>query len=221
MRGLTRRCTRRGAVRWPGTEVACRSASFVASRPLHLAPSGATISRGSGRAALPLARLGAARVSARSVRPTLFMAKNEYPSKNRAILISALLSPLAVVPMTALVGLEALVESQMTRGTETVASLASAFVVTSLFAVAAAYIVMLVIGIPAALLALSAGQPRLTIAIGVGVASGLLVWWLFHYRSSVYDLRSAIMFASYGFMVSTTFVLVFRRVAHRVDTAAA
>jgi len=23
-RGLTRRCTRRGAVRWPGTEVACR-----------------------------------------------------------------------------------------------------------------------------------------------------------------------------------------------------
>src|SRR5581483_4693448 len=55
---------------WPGTKVAYHLASCVASRPLHLAPSGATISRGSGRAAQPLASVGAARVSARSVRPT-------------------------------------------------------------------------------------------------------------------------------------------------------
>jgi len=50
--------------------VACLLASFAALRPLHLAPSGVTISRGSGRAARVLARLGAARVSAMSVRPT-------------------------------------------------------------------------------------------------------------------------------------------------------
>jgi len=67
-RCLTRRCTRRGAVRWPGTKVACLLETWAASRPLHLAPCGATISRGSGRAALPLACEGAARVSARSVR---------------------------------------------------------------------------------------------------------------------------------------------------------
>jgi hypothetical protein len=60
-------------VRWPGTEVAYSSTTCTASRPLHLAPSGATISRGSGRAALPLAREGAARVSARSVRRTNYM----------------------------------------------------------------------------------------------------------------------------------------------------
>ena len=52
-------------MRWPGTEVACLLATCTASRPLHLAPSGATISRGTGRAALPLAREGAARVSGR------------------------------------------------------------------------------------------------------------------------------------------------------------
>ncbi len=63
--GLTRRCTRRGAVRWLGTEVAFLLATCTASRPLQFAPSGATISRGSGRAALALARLGAARVSGR------------------------------------------------------------------------------------------------------------------------------------------------------------
>ena len=50
----TRRCTRRGAVCWPGTKVAYLLGTHTASRPLHLAPSGATISRGSGRAALPL-----------------------------------------------------------------------------------------------------------------------------------------------------------------------
>jgi hypothetical protein len=48
--------------------VACCSASFTASRPLKFAHPGVTISRGSGRAALPLACEGDARVSARSVR---------------------------------------------------------------------------------------------------------------------------------------------------------
>src|SRR5579884_1175575 len=75
-RRLTRRCTRRGAVRWPGTKVACLLATCTASRPLHLAPCGATISRGSGPAAQPLASLGAARVSARSVgRTEIHMSK--------------------------------------------------------------------------------------------------------------------------------------------------
>jgi hypothetical protein len=50
--------------------VACLYRNCTASRPLQFAPSGATISRGSGRAALPLARKGAVRVSATSVRPT-------------------------------------------------------------------------------------------------------------------------------------------------------
>ena len=68
--GLTRRCTRRGAVRWPGTEVACLRTSCTASRPVQFAPASAIVSRGTSRAALPLAREGAARVSARSVRPT-------------------------------------------------------------------------------------------------------------------------------------------------------
>src|SRR5581483_9376574 len=67
---LTRRCTRRGAVRWPGTKVAYRLASAVASRPVQCAPASAIVSRGTGRAAQALARGGAARVSARSVRPT-------------------------------------------------------------------------------------------------------------------------------------------------------
>ena len=67
LRCLTRRCTRRGAVRWPGTKVAYLLASFVASWPVQFAPASAIVSRGTGRAALPLASSGAARVSARSV----------------------------------------------------------------------------------------------------------------------------------------------------------
>ena len=68
--GLTRRCTRRGAVRWPGTKVAYLLVSSVASRPVQFAPASAIVSRGTGRAAQPLASLGAARVSARSVSQT-------------------------------------------------------------------------------------------------------------------------------------------------------
>lgn len=47
-------------MRWPGTEVVYFLATWAASRPLHLAPSGATIRRGSGRAARALTREGAA-----------------------------------------------------------------------------------------------------------------------------------------------------------------
>ena len=66
----TRRCTRRDAVRWPGTKVAYLAVRAVASRPVQFAPASAIVSRGTVRAAQALAREGAARVSARSVGPT-------------------------------------------------------------------------------------------------------------------------------------------------------
>ena len=50
--------------------MACLLAIGTASRQLRFAPAEAIVSRGNCRAALPLARLGAARVSARSVRRT-------------------------------------------------------------------------------------------------------------------------------------------------------
>ena len=56
----TRRCTRRGAARWPGTEVAYFLASCMASRQLQFAPAEAIVGRGNCSAALPLAREGAA-----------------------------------------------------------------------------------------------------------------------------------------------------------------
>ena len=68
-------------VRWLGTEVADRLATCSASRPLQFAPSGVTIGRGTGRAALPLGREGEAGVSGRSSRPRRHDQRKNRPER--------------------------------------------------------------------------------------------------------------------------------------------
>jgi hypothetical protein len=139
--------------------------------------------------------------------------------QTRAILVAAALSPLAAIPATIPVALLTLVESKMTGRSESLSGVASAFLVTSSFGVPIAYVCMVVVGLPAAALALRVRSPSFLVAAVVGVLTGLSVWFLLGGRGTIYDVRSGVMLSYYGIVVSAAFVAVFRKAALRSEGA--
>src|SRR5437588_5368876 len=91
----------------------------------------------------------------------------------RSLVVSAGLSPLFSVPATFFLALVTTIWSSGS-GSDDMRGVASAFIVTSIFATGVAYVAMLLLGVPSALLALRKRRPTLPAALFVGSVAGIL-----------------------------------------------
>ena len=130
----------------------------------------------------------------------------------RAVLRAAIVSPLAVIPAS----LPWAIWSTLEEGRRAndplwnhmVQGLSALFVLDA-FAVPAAYLAMLVIGVPAALLALHVGRTPLIAALVVGGLAGASVYLLL--KNGLEEISSLATFAWIGIAVGGVFWVSFRR----------
>jgi hypothetical protein len=125
----------------------------------------------------------------------------------RRVLWSAAVSPLAVVPASIPVALWSKVGARPTTGL--VSESLDVILITSLYALAFAYAAMLVLGIPAAVLALKFRLVSLPAAVVAGSMTGVVVGLaLWRGHTEIGDLATM---AWYGIAISACFWLLFRQ----------
>ena len=134
----------------------------------------------------------------------------------RSLLWAAGLSPLAVIPASVPIAVWSAIESarESTISTSTLVwENLSALAVMSMFGIPTAYVAMLAIGVPAALLARRLNRTWLVAAIIVGGLCGIAIGLVIRGPDS--DIRSLAIMLWYGSSVGAAFWLLFRRLEGR------
>jgi hypothetical protein len=131
-------------------------------------------------------------------------------SEIRNIGIAAAIAPLAVIPAILCNSVWVLVHAQfVSDSSETISSAFGAFLITSLFGVPVAYLLMLAIGVPAAFGALKLGRANLPLALlaGAVVGAGTAV----ALKDGKFEFPSFLFMVWNGVVVGGAFYLLFKR----------
>jgi hypothetical protein len=125
----------------------------------------------------------------------------------RSLLMASAIAPLAVVPASFCQAMVAFVFGVF-PGDQTMSAALSIVFAMSFFGVPIAYLCMVLVGLPAAAIALRAGYPRLWVAVPFGVVVAELVGAPF--QVGQWNLVAPWWMAMYGAAVSALFTVVFR-----------
>ena len=133
-------------------------------------------------------------------------------SETKSIGVAATIAPLAVIPGVLFNGvcfyLYGLVVND---ASETISSNLDAVVVTSLFGVPIAYLLMLVIGLPAAIAANKSGRVKLSWALAAGAIVGAAT--AITLKGGEVELPSFFFMVANGLFVAGAFYFLFRKIS--------